>query len=94
MVDLDFIDNKEEKGKQTRNDISIEDNTSLFFYLIVWSDRTRIIEKPVGPSERVCTVPFRRDADFVHRQSILDQMHEKSTLPASRVALVGLGGVG
>ena len=39
-------------------------------------------------------IPFRRDPDFVDRGAILDQIHQKCALPASRTALVGLGGVG
>lgn len=39
------------------------------------------------------TVPFRRDPDFVDRD-ILAEVGEKCWKPASRVALVGLGGVG
>ena len=39
------------------------------------------------------TVPFRRDRDFVSQDS-LDQIRQKCNEPASRAALVGLGGVG
>jgi hypothetical protein len=39
------------------------------------------------------TVPFRRDRDFVHRE-ILSEIQRRCFQPASRVALVGLGGVG
>jgi hypothetical protein len=39
------------------------------------------------------TVPLRRDRDFVHRE-ILTEIQSKCSQPASRVALVGLGGVG
>ncbi|KAN0082303.1 P-loop containing nucleoside triphosphate hydrolase protein [Elaphomyces granulatus] len=39
------------------------------------------------------TVPFRRDRDFVHRE-ILSEIQTRCSQPASRVALVGLGGVG
>jgi hypothetical protein len=45
---------------------------------------------PLTPSS---TVPFRRDRDFVDRD-ILSEIHCKSSQPASRVGLVGLGGVG
>ncbi|KAF2818262.1 hypothetical protein CC86DRAFT_309553, partial [Ophiobolus disseminans] len=41
-----------------------------------------------------CFVPFRRDPDFVDRGTLLDQIRERCAAPASRVALVGLGGVG
>ncbi|KAN0085314.1 P-loop containing nucleoside triphosphate hydrolase protein [Elaphomyces granulatus] len=39
------------------------------------------------------TVPFRRDRDFVHRET-LSEIQTRCSQPASRVALVGLGGVG
>lgn len=54
------------------------------------SDTVRL-ETPSKPS---FTNPFRRDRDFVDRRAILDQLHKKCALPASRTALVGLGGVG
>ncbi|OCK97191.1 uncharacterized protein K441DRAFT_470289, partial [Cenococcum geophilum 1.58] len=38
--------------------------------------------------------PFRRDPDFVDRGTLLGQIREKLPAPASRIALVGLGGVG
>lgn len=40
------------------------------------------------------SIPFGRDPDFVDRGTILEQLHRKCALPASRTALVGLGGVG
>lgn len=40
------------------------------------------------------TVPFRRDLDLIDRGDLLDQIHQKRVAPASRVALVGLAGVG
>ena len=39
------------------------------------------------------TVPFRRDPDFVYRET-LSKIQLACSQPASRVALVGLGGVG
>lgn len=39
------------------------------------------------------TVPYRRDPDYVER-GILEDVFNQGLLPASRVALVGLGGVG
>lgn len=39
------------------------------------------------------TVPFRRDKNFVYRDT-LDEIYTRCTQPAARVALVGLGGVG
>lgn len=47
-----------------------------------------------GPRPRPSsTVPFRRDPGFIDR-GYLDQIHEKCSEPASRTALVGLGGIG
>ncbi|KAF1936516.1 hypothetical protein EJ02DRAFT_427438 [Clathrospora elynae] len=48
-------------------------------------------ETPPQPS---CLIPFRQDPDFVDRGTLLGQIREKCSAPASRVALVGLGGVG
>jgi ankyrin repeat protein len=39
-------------------------------------------------------VPFLRDPDFVDRERLLDEIHEKCSTPPSMIALVGLGGVG
>jgi N-terminal domain on NACHT_NTPase and P-loop NTPases len=48
-------------------------------------------ETPLTPS---FTIPFRRDPDFIVRQTLLDQLHKKCTASAARTAVVGLGGVG
>ncbi|KAH7119994.1 hypothetical protein B0J11DRAFT_492136 [Dendryphion nanum] len=50
--------------------------------------------RPETPPTPSCTLPFRRDPDFVDRGTLLDQIRERCSSPASRVALVGLGGVG
>jgi hypothetical protein len=42
----------------------------------------------------ISNVPFRRDPDFVDRGTLLDQVRAKLSVPASCVALVGLGGIG
>lgn len=47
------------------------------------------LTKPLPSS----TVPFRRDDDFISRDS-LEKIHQICDRPASRAALVGLGGVG
>ncbi|KAL5371985.1 hypothetical protein DPSP01_013848 [Paraphaeosphaeria sporulosa] len=52
------------------------------------------IDRPATPPQPSCFVPFRRDANFVDRGTLLDQIRERCAAPASRVALVGLGGVG
>ncbi|KAF2818188.1 hypothetical protein CC86DRAFT_245853, partial [Ophiobolus disseminans] len=51
-------------------------------------------ERPETPPQPSCLVPFGRDRDFVDRGTLLDQIRERCAAPASRVALVGLGGVG
>ncbi|KAJ3569922.1 hypothetical protein NPX13_g5913 [Xylaria arbuscula] len=50
--------------------------------------------RPETPPKPSFNIPFRRDADFVERKTILDQIYQACLRPASRVALVGLGGVG
>ncbi|KAJ5900074.1 hypothetical protein N7495_004818 [Penicillium taxi] len=52
------------------------------------------IERPETPPRPLSTVPFPRDPDFVSRDALLDQIREKSSVPASRIALIGLGGAG
>ncbi|RLM02013.1 hypothetical protein CFD26_109123 [Aspergillus turcosus] len=51
-------------------------------------------ERPETPPSPLSNVPFRRDPDFVERGTLLDRIQEKCLAPASRIALVGLGGVG
>lgn len=51
-------------------------------------------ERPETPSEPLSTVPFLRDVDFVDRGTILEQVEEKCIVRPSRLALVGMGGVG
>ncbi|KAJ5644831.1 hypothetical protein N7507_010842 [Penicillium longicatenatum] len=42
----------------------------------------------------ITTVPLPHDPDFVSRDILFDQIHQKALIPGSRIALVGLGGVG
>ncbi|OTA64151.1 hypothetical protein K449DRAFT_404982 [Hypoxylon sp. EC38] len=51
-------------------------------------------ERPETPPKPTSTVPFRRDADFVERGDLLQRIEQVCSGPASRAALVGLGGVG
>jgi hypothetical protein len=51
-------------------------------------------ERPETPPQPLSTVPFRRDPDFIDRGTLVDHIHEKVSASASRIALVGLGGVG
>ncbi|KAI2767182.1 hypothetical protein DTO012A8_7599 [Penicillium roqueforti] len=50
--------------------------------------------RPETPPSPLSTIPFPRDPNFVSRDILLHRIHEKSSLPGSRIALVGLGGVG
>ena len=51
-------------------------------------------DRPETPPQPSCFVPFRRDPDFVGRTTLLERIDKQCSVPASRVALVGLGGVG
>ncbi|KAJ5719220.1 hypothetical protein N7493_007675 [Penicillium malachiteum] len=51
-------------------------------------------ERPETPPSPLSTVPFPRDPDFVSRDILFDRIHSTISVPGSRVALVGLGGVG
>ncbi|KAH7009249.1 P-loop containing nucleoside triphosphate hydrolase protein [Microdochium trichocladiopsis] len=51
-------------------------------------------EQPETPPKPCLTIPFRRDANFVPRKSLLDRIYHACSRPASRIALVGLGGIG
>ncbi|OOQ85866.1 TPR domain protein [Penicillium brasilianum] len=50
--------------------------------------------RPETPPAPLSNVPFRRDPDFVSRDTLLDEIHEKISVTGSRIALVGIGGVG
>ena len=53
-----------------------------------------VAEQPETPPTPLSTVPFPRDPDFVSRGILLRRIREKSSVAGSRIALVGLGGVG
>ncbi|KAK3688933.1 hypothetical protein B0T22DRAFT_512886 [Podospora appendiculata] len=57
-------------------------------------NRAGISDRPETPPKPFATIPFSRDPDFVNRGNIVDQIDERCSKPAARVALVGLGGVG
>jgi len=52
----------------------------------------------IGYQKQQCepfsTVPFARDPNFVDRPEILEWINEKCDGPATRVALIGIGGIG
>jgi hypothetical protein len=51
-------------------------------------------ERPETPPQPFATIPFYRDYDFVDRGDLLEQIYQRCSEPAGRVALVGLGGIG
>ncbi|KAI1159586.1 hypothetical protein F5B18DRAFT_581431 [Nemania serpens] len=51
-------------------------------------------ERPETPPKPTAVIPFSRDEDFVHRDTILDQVYYLGGKPASQTALVGLGSIG
>ncbi|PCD20336.1 hypothetical protein AU210_016203 [Fusarium oxysporum f. sp. radicis-cucumerinum] len=51
-------------------------------------------EPPEPTPPPFASIPYRRDPTFVDRGDILDQIGRQCSEPASRVAIVGLGGVG
>ncbi|KAJ5552299.1 hypothetical protein N7494_001677 [Penicillium frequentans] len=51
-------------------------------------------EQPEPRPSPLSTVPFPPDPDFVSRDQILDQIHEKALISGCKIVLFGLGGVG
>ncbi|KAJ5858068.1 hypothetical protein N7455_008962 [Penicillium solitum] len=51
-------------------------------------------ERAETPPSPLSTVPFTRDPEFVRRETLLDQIYSKNSVAGSRIALIGLGGVG
>ncbi|KAK7928766.1 hypothetical protein PG985_005764 [Apiospora marii] len=51
-------------------------------------------QRPETPPTPSSNIPFRRDTDFVNRKTLFDRLLQACSSPASRTALVGLGGVG
>lgn len=49
---------------------------------------------PPLPIRPFSTIPFPPDPDFVERLDIISWLRDRGARPGSRVALVGLGGVG
>ncbi|KAF3389702.1 hypothetical protein DPV78_011778 [Talaromyces pinophilus] len=54
----------------------------------------RRAKRPETPPAPSLSIPFLRDADFIDRATILDQLSDRCAAPGSKTALVGLGGVG
>ncbi len=70
--------------------------SSITMLLLVSCKGSKLTGANDGPSqsEQRPTEPFSRDADFVERGTILDQIHQKCAVSGSRTALIGLGDVG
>ncbi|KAJ4332642.1 hypothetical protein N0V95_009612 [Ascochyta clinopodiicola] len=58
------------------------------------NNTSAVTARPNASPRPSCVVPFRQDPDFVDRGTLLEEIRKKCYAPASRVALVGLGGVG
>jgi hypothetical protein len=73
-----------------------DDKRTRISLLASTSSGTEAMENqpPEAPLKPSFTVPFRRNVDFVSRKAILDRIHQKCSIPGSRTALVGLGGLG
>ena len=93
---------KEDKMQQALEKI-YRNNEILVLHQTTWhiDAGDRILEAlselsiiPATLPDPSLSIPFRRDPDFIDRGAMLDQIHQKCALPASRTALVGLGGVG
>jgi hypothetical protein len=85
------------------NNIQLLSGKSTPRYLVVPvddDDGARLIphiaapERPETPSEPLSTVLFLLDTDFVDRGTLLEKVEEKCIVRPSRLALVGIGGVG
>ncbi|KAK8120244.1 hypothetical protein PG999_004364 [Apiospora kogelbergensis] len=51
-------------------------------------------ERPETPPNPSSIIPFGRDNDFIQRGDILDRIYQVCAITGTRIALVGLGGVG
>ncbi|KAJ9656881.1 hypothetical protein H2198_004634 [Neophaeococcomyces mojaviensis] len=74
--------------------VTLNDNARLHqgdYHFHYYAAPVERAETPPSPS---FNVPFRRDADFVVRGTILTQIERKCEEGGARVALVGFGGVG
>jgi hypothetical protein len=58
------------------------------------TNKCSTLERLETPPPPDIVIPFARDADFVERGTILEQIQQRSAAPGSRTALVGLGGIG
>jgi hypothetical protein len=58
------------------------------------TDSDLLLEQLEPRPDPLSTVPALHDPDFVSRDDLLNHIHEKSSVPGSRIVLVGLGGVG
>ncbi|KAM0724011.1 hypothetical protein Q7P37_001002 [Cladosporium fusiforme] len=51
-------------------------------------------DRPETPPLPLSTVPFLRDPDYICREQLVTEIRHKLLVPGTRVALVGLGGIG
>lgn len=81
------------KVRKIRTDLQGYIQTLTYYHAATSSTLQPPIQNPSPQPTPSSTVPFRRDRDFVDRD-ILSELHQRCSQPASRAALVGLGGVG
>jgi hypothetical protein len=53
-----------------------------------------VAEGTAHQPKSICTVPFRRDHDFVDRGELLVELQQKLAPETTWAALIGLGGIG
>ncbi|ETS78637.1 hypothetical protein PFICI_10699 [Pestalotiopsis fici W106-1] len=95
------------RGSQRFGDANVSDGSQSFqgvvhgdvhlhpdsFYAVTLITRVHL-DRPETPPTPTTNIPFSRDRDFVRREALLGQVHQLCAEAASRVALIGLGGVG
>ncbi|KAK7915280.1 hypothetical protein PG985_012983 [Apiospora marii] len=93
-----FTNNHYGSGSQTNNNVAGNAKVAQNYgsgkqYLAETQNFVRY-ERPETPPYPSAILPFGRDKDFTLRGDILDRIRRACDEPGSRVALVGLGGVG
>ncbi|KAK8123166.1 hypothetical protein PG984_011836 [Apiospora sp. TS-2023a] len=93
-----FTNNHYGSGSQTNNNVAGDAKIAQNYgsgkqYLAETQNFVRY-ERPETPPDPSAILPFGRDKDFILRGDLLDRIRRACDQPSSRIALVGLGGVG